>query len=124
MTPTHDEALPVVAWRFKYKNEPGMLGHYPWSYQERAPRANSGLLLNHDVEELVRATDARAALAEAEAEIGRLRGALEIAVQACMTDTPEDLAYAAKLGTFALDPSSPDPLALASGAQRGGEAHE
>jgi len=25
-----------VAWRTRYKSEPGMIGHYPWTYTERA----------------------------------------------------------------------------------------
>lgn len=24
-----------VAWRIRYRSEPGMIGHYPWSYTER-----------------------------------------------------------------------------------------
>lgn len=24
-----------VAWRMRYRSEPGMLGHYPWTYTER-----------------------------------------------------------------------------------------
>jgi hypothetical protein len=27
-----------VAWRIRYRSEPGMIGHYPWSYTERKPK--------------------------------------------------------------------------------------
>lgn len=27
-----------VAWRVRYRSEPGMLGNYPWAYEERRPR--------------------------------------------------------------------------------------
>ena len=27
-----------VAWRIRYRSEPGMVGCYPWSYRERKPR--------------------------------------------------------------------------------------
>jgi len=35
---TKPEALPIVAWRYRHLSEPGMIGHYPWAYSERAPR--------------------------------------------------------------------------------------
>lgn len=28
----------AVAYRTRYRSEPGMIGHYPWSYTERKPR--------------------------------------------------------------------------------------
>jgi hypothetical protein len=31
---TKPEALPIVAYRARFRSEPGMIGHYPWSYME------------------------------------------------------------------------------------------
>lgn len=58
-------ALTVVAWRTRYRSEPGMIGHYPWSYTERV----RGMRLEHyEYEALVSLTDAQSALLAQAAE--------------------------------------------------------
>lgn len=60
-----------VAWRSRYRSDPGMIGHYPWSYVEHALRQTAG---NHyEIESLV-----TAAQAEAYA-VAKVREALEAA---------------------------------------------
>jgi hypothetical protein len=34
LEPVGEEMQPV-AWRTRYRSEPGMIGHYPWTYTER-----------------------------------------------------------------------------------------
>jgi hypothetical protein len=35
MTHPYQPSEKPVAWRIRYRSEPGMIGHYPWSYTER-----------------------------------------------------------------------------------------
>lgn len=62
-----------VAWRSKYKSEPGMIGQYPWSYVERSLRQPA--LNNYDIEALITTTQAEAYAA------ARVREALEEAAE-------------------------------------------
>jgi len=64
-----------VAWRSKYKSEPGMIGQYPWSYVERSLRQPS--LNNYDIEALITTTQAEAYAA------AKVREALEKAASLC-----------------------------------------
>ena len=66
MTPSNEKAagagaveLQTVAWRIKHPSEPGMLGHYPWTYTEREKATRRESI---DVEALVRRTEAESAL--------------------------------------------------------------
>lgn len=51
-----------VAWRSRYRSEPGMIGHYPWSYVEHSLRQSA--LNNYDIEPLI-TTDQAEAYADA-----------------------------------------------------------
>lgn len=68
--PLGEDALPIVAWRIKHLSEPGMLGHYPWSYSERATKR---AMVFFDEEPLIRLSDAEAQLSTLRAEIYRLQ---------------------------------------------------
>lgn len=67
--PPEAAALPVVAWRIKHPSEPGMIGHYPWSYSERATQR----VLGYDAEALTPHAPAQATIRAQAAEIERLK---------------------------------------------------
>ena len=48
-----------VAWRSKYKSEPGMIGHYPWSHSEHKPKLLK-IETHYDVESLITTAQAEA----------------------------------------------------------------
>lgn len=37
-----------VAWRSRHRSEPGMIGHYPWHYVERAPHSLAAPHYEHE----------------------------------------------------------------------------
>lgn len=50
------------AWRVRYRSEPGMIGHYPWSYTGRKPRCQTDG--NNEVEMLYTEAQVRALLSQ------------------------------------------------------------
>lgn len=52
-----------VAWRVRYRSEPGMLGHYPWTYTDRKPRRPNDA--TNEVEPVYAASQVQAMLAAA-----------------------------------------------------------
>ena len=50
-----------AAWRIRYRSEPGMLGHYPWTYTDRKPRWQNDTA--HEVEPVFTAAQVQAMLA-------------------------------------------------------------
>lgn len=58
------------AWRTRYRSEPGMLGHYPWTYSGRKPKLYGAD--NHEVERLYTEAQVRAMLAASPPPPGRM----------------------------------------------------
>lgn len=71
---TSEVKMPVVAHRSRVPSEPGMLGHYPWSYLDGAPRLSQS---SYERELLVLQSDALAAIEAANARTARAISLLE-----------------------------------------------
>ena len=84
MTTNTDVAMPELpepkAWRTRHKSEPGMMGHYPWTYTGRKPmRSMAG---SFETENLYTAEQVRAAIQQAAVPEGAMDYALDILVAA------------------------------------------
>jgi hypothetical protein len=72
MTTSELPALPEPAgFRVRYRSEPGMVGHYPWSYADQGRRRREWP--NHEVEDLYTADQVRALLAREAVEVPQVR---------------------------------------------------
>ena len=66
---------PASAWRTRYRSEPGMIGHYPWTYTDSELRTRRVDQQNYEVEPLYTAAQLQEAARQAMERIEAMRHA-------------------------------------------------